>query len=189
MDSAAEVERDNTKAGVSETVMEAANKAGDKASELKEAGKKRAESTKDIGAKELGSLESDITKKIDSDVFRTNEFLDIDESREDAAHKGDVKNFEGSEFDVLTNTSEFDVTKKIDSDVLKTDEFPATGDHVKNADEEVGDALRDTVGRPFGATKEKTNEAGENVEEKTKAAGRKLQRELMLPKREASSPS
>jgi hypothetical protein len=81
-----------------------------------------------------------------------------------------VKNFEGSEFDVSTNTSKSDVTKKIDLDVLRTDEFPTIGDHVKSADEEVGDALKDTVGSAFGATKEKANEAGENLEEKTEAA-------------------
>ena len=115
-------------------------------------------------------MESDITKKIDNDVFSTSKFLDTDKSCEDAAHKGDVKNFKGSEFNVSTNTSKFDVMKKIDLDVLRMDEVPATGDHVKNADEEVGDALRDTVGSPFGATKEKANEAGENLEEKTKAA-------------------
>jgi hypothetical protein len=103
-------------------------------------------------------------------VFSTKEFLDTNESREDAAYKGDVKNFEGLEFEVSTNTSESDVTKKINSDVLRTDEFPAIGDHVKSADEEVGDVLRDMLENAFGATKEKVNEAGENLEEKTEAA-------------------
>jgi hypothetical protein len=122
-------------------VQKKAGEAGDKASHLKKAGKKRAEFAKDTN-----------------------------ESREDTAHKGNVKNNEGSEFDVLTNTSEFDVTKKIDSDVLRMDKFPAIGDHVKSVVEEVEDALRDTVGNAFSATKGKANEAGENLEEKTEAA-------------------
>jgi hypothetical protein len=188
----AEVGHDDAEAGVGETMTEADDKAENAASDAldivsnfgkgasdeakvtaentKEVGGEVADAAKDTGAKGLGSTESDTMKKIDSDVFSTNEFLDTDESREDPAYKGDVKNFEGLDFDVSTNTSESDVTKKIDSDVLRTDEFPAIGDHVKSVDEEVGDVLRDMVGNAFGATKEKVNEAGENLEEKTEAA-------------------
>jgi hypothetical protein len=188
----AEVRRDDAEAGVDETATEADDKAENAASDAsdivsnfgkgasneakvtaentKEVGGEAADAAKDTGAKRLGSTESDITKKIDSDVFSTKEFLDTNKSHEDAAHKGDVKNFEGLEFEVSTNTSESDVTKKINSDVLRTDEFPAIGDHVKSADEEVGDVLRDMLENAFGATKEKVNEAGENLEEKTEAA-------------------
>jgi glycine/serine hydroxymethyltransferase len=72
-----------------EVSSEAADAAKDTTEDVKEARKRRAESAKDTSAKGLGSSESDITKKIDSDVFSTNEFLDTDESREDAAHKGE----------------------------------------------------------------------------------------------------
>jgi hypothetical protein len=91
--------------------------------------------------------------------------------------KSKSKEVEGEATDAAKDTSakglgstESDITKKIDSDVLRTDEFLAIGDHVKSVDEEVGDVLRDMVGNAFGATKEKVNEAGENLEEKTEAA-------------------
>jgi hypothetical protein len=104
----AKVIAENMKEGVGEKSGEA----WDKTYELKEAGKKKAESTKGTGVKDLGSAESDITKKIDLDV-------------------------------------------------LRTDECPETSDQVKSADEEVGDALRDTVGSASSAMKEKANEVGE----------------------------
>jgi F-type H+-transporting ATPase subunit delta len=63
---------------------------------------------KDTGAKGLGSSESDITKKIDSDVFNTNEFLD-------AAHKEGVE-------ELLNNKElyKFLVSPVIDGDKKKT---------------------------------------------------------------------
>jgi hypothetical protein len=65
----AKVIAENRKEGVGEKSGEAWNKTY----ELKEAGKKRAEATKGTSAKDLDSAESDITKKIDSDVLRTDE--------------------------------------------------------------------------------------------------------------------
>lgn len=139
----------------------------------------------------MDSSESDITKKIDSDVLRTDDFPStFDDSGEDTArrpHTDEVKNFQGSEFDISsthakhvshgTGSSESDVTKKIDADVLSTEEFPALGTEapstkgkyqVKTADEEVEDALnagRGKTGEVKGKADEATDKAARKANE------------------------